>query len=67
MFLPDRNQQKEEKERREAFTQIEKWCLTLIPDQMRPQVSISVQEMQCGDPECSPVDTAITVLFERSV
>ena len=65
MFLPGRNQGQERKERRSAFSQIETWCLELVPDELRQQATLSVQEMLCGDPNCSPIDTAITILFER--
>jgi hypothetical protein len=49
--------------RRKAYNQIEKWALELIPKNIRDGVQLSVQEIQCGDPECAPIDTAIAILF----
>jgi len=68
MFLPpsaDDQTQKdaEEKLRREAYSKIESWASIAIPSEIRDGVDISAQEFQCGDPNCSPVDTAVTILF----
>jgi hypothetical protein len=68
MFLPDnmRNTSQEEQaegRRKKAYSQIEKWALELIPENIRDGVQLSVQEIQCGDPECAPIDTAIAILF----
>lgn len=67
MFLPDNLDQyeKEEKERKAALNRIEKWSLEMIPEEIRKDVFVAVREMACGDPSCSPIDTAITILFER--
>ena len=39
--------------------------LMLIPPTMREGVIVTVQEVQCGDPNCAPIDTAITIVFAR--
>lgn len=67
MFLPvDQSEvKKAEEARREAFRNIETWALEIIPAEIRDDVQISSQEVQCGDPECSPIDTAITIQFPR--
>lgn len=69
MFLPDNLDQyeKEEKERKTALNRIEKWSLEMIPDELREDAFVAVREMACGDPSCSPIDTAITILFESGV
>jgi len=68
MFLPDAaalNEKKVADERRkEAFRNIEKWSLELIPEAIRDAAVISAQEVVCGDPECSPIDTAISIVFQ---
>lgn len=68
MFLPDNlkdtNAEKEQEiARRKAYVSIEKWAIELIPEHIRTGVQISVQEVQCGDPNCAPIDTAVAVLF----
>lgn len=65
MFLPESvDKKKESDERRNlAFKSIEGWCLELIPEKIRSDALISVQEVQCGDPNCAPIDTSVTILF----
>lgn len=69
MFLPKSKEElaqesiQEEKTKR-AYGQIELWALSLIPNTLHPEVQMSVQEIMCGDPECSPVDTAIAIFFD---
>ena len=67
MFLPGNQaaQQEEEKVRKEAFKKIESWSLELIPEEIREAATVSVQEVQCGDPQCAPIDTAVTIVFQR--
>ena len=69
MFLPGNlaEKDKEEKERKSAFQNIEAWSLEIIPDAIRGDASVSVQEVQCGDPQCAPIDTAVTIVFTRYV
>jgi hypothetical protein len=59
-FLPNDNAAAEEKERRAAYERIEGWALDLIPQELREDVQILVQKVQCGDPNCSPIDTTMT-------
>jgi hypothetical protein len=70
MFLPQTDitaaeQQAAEKAKREAYSRIELWANEAIPAEIRQGVIITVQEVQCGDPECAPIDTAIAILFPR--
>lgn len=65
MFLPGRSLDKEKEEERKVHSQIEAWCTQLVPENLRPDLILSVQEMACGDPTCAPVDTVITIMFEK--
>ena len=70
MFLPDnlRNTKAEdaaEVAKKAAFEQIEKWSMDIIPGHLREDVMFSVQEVSCSDPECSPIDTAIAIIFSK--
>jgi hypothetical protein len=67
MFLPSSvsENQKKEEERRSAFKDIEGWSLEIIPQAIRDEAQVSIQEVQCGDPTCAPIDTAITIQFNR--
>lgn len=67
MFLPsavEENRAKED-DRKAAFKNIEQWALERIPEAIRKEAQVSIQEVQCGDPMCAPIDTAVTILFSR--
>ena len=65
MFLPGRNVEQENAIKKQAFKRIEQWCEAELAEAVRPGCMISVQEIQCGDPNCAPIDTAITMVFQR--
>ena len=65
MFLPGQSTKQRESIKKEAFKRIEQWCEALLPENVRPDCMVSVQEIQCGDPQCAPIDTAITLIFQR--
>lgn len=67
MFLPNNNAQAEKDAQRECFNRIEGWCIDKIPENLRSEAVVTVQEVQCGDPQCAPIDTLITILFNRYV
>lgn len=66
MFLPedDGATRKAEDARNAGYAQVEAWSLDLIPADIRTGAIVSVQEVQCGDPTCAPIDTAVTIVFE---
>lgn len=62
----DDRKKRQERQRLKLFKNIEQWSLDLIPPFLRLQgVVIRVQEIQCGDPQCSPIDTAVTIDFPK--
>lgn len=68
MFLPQNEAtnaevRAAEQARREGYSRIEVWVTEAIPAEIRRGVTVSVQEVQCGDPECSPIDVAIAIMF----
>lgn len=70
MFLPrndtaNAEARAAEMARREGYSRIEAWAIEAIPAEIRRGVQVSVQEVQCGDPECAPIDTAIAIMFPR--
>jgi len=86
MFLPDAAVLDERKiagdRRRQAFRNIERWALELMPEAIRDAAVISSQEILCENPSCSdqpgsdqpgsdqpgcaPTETAVSIVFERS-
>lgn len=67
MFLPNANAAAEKEAAKQMLAKVEGWSLEIISEDLRKDVEVSVQEVQCGDPECSPIDTVITIVFHRYV
>ena len=72
MFLPKNDNtiaqdRSAEQARREGYANIESWVIEAIPVEIRRGVTVSVQEVVCGDPECAPIDVAVCILFPRCV
>lgn len=67
MFLPGRNAEQEKAEQKKVLKKLEGWVTELIPEAFRADCTVSVQEVQCGDPNCAPIDTLITLIFQRYV
>jgi len=70
MFLPKTEsavaeEKKAQEERKLAYQRIEKWVLEAIVEHLREGLQVEVQEVQCGDPTCSPIDTAIITHYPR--
>lgn len=52
--------------RKAGLASIERWSLEMVPEDIRGAASVNVQEVQCGDPSCSPVDVAVVLQFPKS-
>ena len=65
MFLPGRSVQDEKAKLQQAYKKIEAMCTNLLPPPLRAACTISAQEVQCGDPQCAPIDTMVTLQFDR--
>ena len=51
--------------KRKAHADIKAWVLQSLPVELEPEVeTVVIQEFECGDPECNPVDTAIHIMFK---
>ena len=65
MFDPAKGKNDTKARKRKAQTDIKGWVLQCLPDDLVGRVDqVMVQEFQCGDPSCSPVDTGIHVMFK---
>jgi hypothetical protein len=67
MFLPGRDAEQERVEKQRILNRVEGWAEELVPDTIREGCTVSVQEVVCGDPQCAPIDTLVTLLFQRYV
>ena len=43
-----------------ALQQLKTWIYDLL--KLDPDVSISISQLQCQEPDCSPIETVITIL-----
>lgn len=61
MFDPSKIEEIEAEKQllREASARIEAWAKALMPEEARSAVRVNVSQVECGDPDCSPIDTAI--------
>lgn len=67
MFMPgaEVGAKQAEEARNVAFKMIERWALEFMPAEIRDDAVVSSQEVMCGDPDCAPIDTAVTIQFSR--
>mmetsp|Transcript_15305 Transcript_15305/g.43130 ORF Transcript_15305/g.43130 Transcript_15305/m.43130 type:complete len:185 (-) Transcript_15305:131-685(-) len=67
MFDPNKvNDNKNKREdQKKAIQKLEDWSMNIIPTTIRDRASIVVQEVQCGDPNCAPIDTLISIAFQE--
>jgi len=68
MFMPKSEAEQNdlrsaEQSRREGYARVEVWVTEALPADIRRDVVISVQEVSCSVPNCSPIDTAVAILF----
>jgi len=52
-----------EKRRKIAIKDLTLWGMELVPEDLQEGLSIDVMDVQCGDPNCAPVDTLFTLLW----
>jgi len=67
MFIPNANAAAEAAAIKQACARVEQLALELVPDDIRSACQINVSEVQCGDPQCAPIDTTVLIFFERYV
>jgi hypothetical protein len=68
MFLPNRSVQQEKEQRARYYKRVEELTQQRFASQeMNDACCISVQEVVCGDPACSPVDTVVSLTFDSYV
>jgi len=67
MFLPGRNTHQERDTLHAAYRTIEGQVAELLPDVYRNDCQVSIQQVECGDPYCAPIDTLVTLDFARYV
>lgn len=66
MFDPNKAkaEKAEKAARRKALATIKQWALTIIPIDIQPGLLLDVKEVICGDPNCAPIDTVVTLVWK---
>lgn len=68
MFNPAKAvQQKAEKAaKKKSLDDLKNWSLSIIPLDLQEGLIVDINEVQCGDPSCAPVDTVFTLLWNNT-
>ena len=64
MFDPDAV--KLQGEKRNLLNELSRKCYLLVPEEpkeLRQGLMLFTKEVQCGDPDCSPIDTIVTLVW----
>ena len=64
LFNPNIDQQAAKVKIRHECKRIKEVALNQIPEAQRVGLHLNVQEVQCGDPECAPIDTVIQLTWD---
>ena len=67
--LPSAENDLNEKRKRAAIREVKKWAESYIPNDIleKHDCIVDVSEIQCGDPNCAPIDTVVRLLFKGNV
>ena len=67
--LPSAENDLNEKRKRAAISKVKKWAESYIPNDIleKHDCIVDVSEIQCGDPNCAPIDTVVRLLFKGNV
>ena len=67
--LPSAENDLNVKKKRAAIAQVKKWAESYIPAEVlqNHDCIVDVSEIQCGDPNCAPIDTVVRLLFKGNV
>lgn len=52
--------------KKKAASAVKEKCYKIIPIELQEDLLIDVKEVICGDPECAPIDTVITMVWNNS-
>ncbi len=65
MFDPNKAKAKksEDSKKKQLIKQITDKSMLLVPEYLREGLILSINEIACGDPSCSPVDTVFTFVW----
>lgn len=66
MFLPGRSVEQENIDRKKHYKRVvDLMQETFESKEIRDACTVTVQEVQCGDPNCAPIDTIVSLTFDK--
>jgi hypothetical protein len=68
MFNPSKalTAKAEKAAKKKAIDDLRSWALSIIPMDLQEGIIIDINEIQCGDPSCAPIDTVFTLVWAPS-
>jgi hypothetical protein len=51
-------------EKKRMAAQIKGWASALVPVELQEGLQLDVKEVECGDPNCAPIDTVFTLVWQ---
>lgn len=69
MFDPAKLAEQEIEKRltREGVSRVQSWTVSMLPEAARATIRATVNEVPCGDPSCTPIDTTVEFWAEPSI
>jgi hypothetical protein len=66
MFDPTKSKaaQAEKAKKKKILAELVNWATSVVPEVNREGLLVDVKEVQCGDPDCSPIDTIFTLVWK---
>ena len=58
---------KSKKDNRRFIKQVTTWVEDALPESIPDDVMVMVNEMQCFEPDCAPLETVVTLLGQQSI
>jgi len=56
----------EKAKKKKILADLQDWATSIVPMDIREGLLMDVKEVQCGDPECAPIDTIFTMVWTTS-
>ena len=50
--------------KKNASKMVKEWILQMLPIDCQPGLNINVKEVACGDPNCAPIDTIVSLIWQ---
>lgn len=56
----------EKAQKKKVLEELKSWAFECVPEDLRQDLIIDVNEVVCGDPSCAPIDTFVQFVWASS-